>query len=235
MNVVVVLPTPQFGSDANRFWRKRIHANDRLHLLSIVNSAPREVDGVAIHYLEIDPRKGRQWPSRWIRAMGWRLLSSGHGLWRQYLADIWDELYWNLRSFDPDVIDLRWLNGLGDLERRLREKEWCIVSTDKDAASLPGDVRRWRTYDANKKVSIVLPVYNGGQYLRQSIESCLNQTHRNLELIVVDDCSKDNSSAIISEFAGKDSRIRSIRNLSNQRLPRSLNIEFAATSGELLT
>src|SRR5215470_9410727 len=111
MNVVVVLPTSISGSEALQFWRKRLVPSDRFYIVSIVNSTEREVDGVEIHYLENDPRKGRQWPSRWIRAMGWRLVSSGYGIWRQYVADIWDELQWNLRSFDPDVIDLRWLNG----------------------------------------------------------------------------------------------------------------------------
>src|SRR4029079_4361219 len=85
------------------------------------------------------------------------------------------------------------------------------------------------------KVSIVLPVYNGGQFLRQSIESCLTQTHRNLELILVDDCSKDDTPAIIAEYAARDPRVRSIRNTTNQRLPRSLNIGFAEAGGARLT
>ncbi len=235
MNVVVVLPTPRSGYEAVRFWKKRLNPVDHFYLVSVVSSVEREVGGVEIRYLEVDPRKERQWPSRWIRAMGWRLVSSGYGIWRQYLADIWDELHWNLRSYDPDVVDLRWLNGRNELERRLREKSWSVVASEKDVARLPEDGRGWRDYDANRKVSIVLPVYNGGQFLRQSIESCLTQTHRNLELVLVDDCSKDNTPAIIAEYAARDPRVRSIRNTTNQRLPRSLNIGFAETSGELLT
>lgn len=86
-----------------------------------------------------------------------------------------------------------------------------------------------------KKVSIVLPVYNGEAYLRQSMESVLAQTYENWELIVVDDCSTDGSPAIMEEFAGKDSRVRVIRNQVNQRLPESLNIGFRQAVGEYFT
>lgn len=85
----------------------------------------------------------------------------------------------------------------------------------------------------NPKVSIVLPTYNGSKYLRKSIESCLNQTYRNIELIVVDDCSTDETPDIVRSY--NDPRIRYVRNETNQRLPRSLNIGFALTTGEYLT
>ncbi len=86
---------------------------------------------------------------------------------------------------------------------------------------------------ANPKISIVLPTYNGSKYIRQAIESCLNQTYRHIELVVVDDCSTDNTPEIIRSFT--DHRIKYIRNEKNQRLPRSLNIGFAAATGDYLT
>ena len=46
------------------------------------------------------------------------------------------------------------------------------------------------------KVSIVLPSYNGEKYIRQSIESVINQTYQDWELIIVNDCSTDNTLAI---------------------------------------
>src|SRR3989338_3726440 len=85
----------------------------------------------------------------------------------------------------------------------------------------------------NPKISIVLPTFNGSKYIRQAIEGCLNQTYRHIELIVVDDCSTDNTPEIIRSFA--DPRIKYIRNEKNQRLPRSLNIGFAAATGDYLT
>jgi len=85
----------------------------------------------------------------------------------------------------------------------------------------------------NPKVSIVLPTYNGSKYIRQSIDSCLSQSYTNIELIVVDDGSTDQTAEIIKSY--KDPRIRYIRNEKNMRLPRSLNIGFAATGGEYVT
>ncbi len=85
----------------------------------------------------------------------------------------------------------------------------------------------------NPKVSVVLPTYNGARYLRNSVESCLNQTYKNIELIIVDDCSTDETPDIVHSF--NDPRIRYVRNETNQRLPRSLNIGFALATGEYLT
>ena len=86
-----------------------------------------------------------------------------------------------------------------------------------------------------KKVSVVLPVYNGENYLAQAIESVLNQTYTNLELIIVDDRSKDSTPDIIKEYAAKDARIQSYRNKKNRKLPRSLNIGFIHATGEYRT
>lgn len=86
-----------------------------------------------------------------------------------------------------------------------------------------------------KKVSIVLPVYNGEEHLAKAIESVLSQTYKNFELIIVDDCSTDSTPQIISAFMEKDSRVKTIRNEVNQRLPKSLNIGFDSAEGELLT
>lgn len=57
------------------------------------------------------------------------------------------------------------------------------------------------------KLSIVIPVYNVESYLRQCIDSVLNQSYQNLELVLVDDGSKDASPAICDEYAAKDGRV----------------------------
>lgn len=84
-------------------------------------------------------------------------------------------------------------------------------------------------------ISIVLPTRNGSRYLARSIESCLSQTYSHIELIIVNDCSTDNSLAIAESYAKKDSRVSVISNETNLKLPASLNIGFAASRGEYLT
>lgn len=84
-------------------------------------------------------------------------------------------------------------------------------------------------------VSIVLPVFNGEKYLRESIESVLEQTYENWELIIVDDCSSDGTYGIAKAFAEKDARIKLIKNVENMRLPASINIGFEHARGAYYT
>lgn len=85
------------------------------------------------------------------------------------------------------------------------------------------------------KVSIVLPTYNGEKYIRESINSVINQTFTDWELIIVDDCSNDNTSIIVEEYVKLDNRIKVIHNKVNQKLPNSLNIGFRVAKGQYLT
>lgn len=84
-------------------------------------------------------------------------------------------------------------------------------------------------------ISIILPVFNGEKYLVPSIESCLNQSYRNLELIIVNDCSTDSTLSIANEYAKRDSRIRIINNETNKKLPASLNIGHKEAKGNYIT
>ncbi|HRP90513.1 MAG TPA: glycosyltransferase family 2 protein [Edaphocola sp.] len=82
-------------------------------------------------------------------------------------------------------------------------------------------------------VSVIIPVYNGEQYLKQCLNSVLQQTHQNLEIIIINDKSPDNSQAIIDQFAKLDNRIISIVNKENKRaFVRHSGIEMA--KGEFL-
>ena len=87
----------------------------------------------------------------------------------------------------------------------------------------------------NSKVSIILPVYNGEKFISDSVNSILNQTHTDWELIIVNDCSTDGTLGIISEFALIDSRILVINNDENKKLPASLNIGHKVANGMFLT
>ncbi|WP_394980531.1 glycosyltransferase family 2 protein [uncultured Helicobacter sp.] len=67
-------------------------------------------------------------------------------------------------------------------------------------------------------VSIILPTYNVEQFIAEALESCVQQSFRDIEIIVVDDCGSDNSIAIAKEYATKDSRIRIVHNKENFQL-----------------
>lgn len=86
-----------------------------------------------------------------------------------------------------------------------------------------------------KLVSIVLPTYNGEKFIRESIESIINQTYKNWELIIVNDCSTDSTLQIIEEYAQLDNRIKFITNDVNSKLPQSLNNGFKLAKGEYYT
>ena len=82
-------------------------------------------------------------------------------------------------------------------------------------------------------VSIVLPTYNRADLLPYSIHSVLNQTYKNLELIIIDDHSNNETEAVVKGF--HDERIKYTRNESNLKLPRSLNKGFSLSNGACLT
>jgi len=85
------------------------------------------------------------------------------------------------------------------------------------------------------RVSVVMSVYNGVvEYLGEAIESILNQTFTDFEFIIIDDGSRDNSLAILSEYARNDHRIRIIQNRYNQGLSVSLNKGIRAARGEYI-
>lgn len=88
---------------------------------------------------------------------------------------------------------------------------------------------------SGKKISVILPVYNGEQYLAEALESILSQTYTNLEVIIVDDCSTDHTAEIIERYINHDQRIRCIKNSVNLKLPRTLNVGFANATGDYLT
>ena len=89
--------------------------------------------------------------------------------------------------------------------------------------------------DKPPRVSVVLPTYNGSRFLRESLDSCIAQTLADWELVIVDDCSNDETPAIIREYMERDPRIRTVRNPTNLKLPKSLNAGFAVARGEYFT
>lgn len=84
-------------------------------------------------------------------------------------------------------------------------------------------------------ISIVLPTFNGERYLSSSVESCLLQTHKNIELIIVNDCSTDSTLQIAERYQRTDSRIKIINSDQKLLLPGALNKGFSIAAGEYYT
>lgn len=82
-------------------------------------------------------------------------------------------------------------------------------------------------------VSIILPTYKRAHVLPHAIRSVLSQTYKNLELIIVDDNSPDDTAAVVKSF--DDVRIRYVKNDPNLKLPRALNKGFSLANGAYLT
>lgn len=82
------------------------------------------------------------------------------------------------------------------------------------------------------KVSVIMPCYNEGKTLYKAINSVLNQTYKNLELIIINDCSSDDSHIIIKSF--KDDRIKYLVNKVNLGVTKSRNIALNIATGKYI-
>lgn len=89
------------------------------------------------------------------------------------------------------------------------------------------------TADSYPKISIIIPVYNTEKYLGTCIESVLNQTYTNFELLLIDDGSTDTSGSICDTYAGKDTRI-TVYHRKNEGVSASRNFGLQLASGEYI-
>lgn len=154
------------------------------------------------------PRGTRR--DRWLW-MGWlvlRKLRDGPGPW-------WRAVRMGLLQQLPPRLQDRWLSRL------VGERAAPAPAAASAGVEVPG------------RVSVVLPVYQQAALLRAAIESVLAQSHRDLELIVVDDGSGPDVAAVLDAFAGEP-RLRRLRQ-DNRGLPAALDAGFAVASGEYWT
>ena len=82
------------------------------------------------------------------------------------------------------------------------------------------------------KISLIMSVYNGEEYLAETIESVISQTFTDWEFIIINDCSTDKTAQILDKYASKDSRIKVHTNQTNLRLPSSLNKALSLAEGK---
>ncbi len=85
-----------------------------------------------------------------------------------------------------------------------------------------------------KNISVLMPAYNADKYIGTAIQSILNQTYKSFELIIIDDCSSDNTWNIIQKFCKNDKRIIAYKNNSNINISKSLNIGLGFAKGKYI-
>src|SRR5712691_5136466 len=84
------------------------------------------------------------------------------------------------------------------------------------------------------KVSAVLTTYNRAASLSVTLDSILAQTFSDFELIVSDDCSSDDTTAVVQDYIRRDRRVRYRRNEKNLKMPGNLNAAIAEATGEYI-
>ena len=87
---------------------------------------------------------------------------------------------------------------------------------------------------SKKLVSVIMPCFNCEKTVAASIESILNQTYQNIEILIIDDGSKDNTYKILKKFQSKHKNIRLFKNQDNLGLTKSLNILIEESKGEYI-
>lgn len=85
-----------------------------------------------------------------------------------------------------------------------------------------------------EKVSVIVPVYNVEEYLEECLESIINQTYGELEIICINDCSTDGSLAVLKEYEQKDSRVVILENEKNGGLAYTRNAGIESAMGEYI-
>ncbi len=81
-------------------------------------------------------------------------------------------------------------------------------------------------------VSICIPVYNGGSLIHRALESCIRQSYRNIEVVVMDNASTDDTAAVAKAYAARDARIRYVRNPETIRIMPNFYRSFEEARGE---
>lgn len=86
----------------------------------------------------------------------------------------------------------------------------------------------------DNKVSFIVPVYNVEKYLKRCVDTILNQTYKNIEVILVDDKARDSSGALCDKIAKEDARVTTIHKEINEGLGYARNTGLEATTGDFI-
>lgn len=152
------------------------------------------------------------------------------------------------KGFDPDI-ELALSNAHSTEENRLKclnnvfEKAgfYPVVKIDETKplgiknVTVDTNVGGFVNKESNKKVSIIIPVFNAEDKIETAIQSLINQTYRNIEILVVDDCSTDHTFEVIKEIARRDERVIPLQVKENGGAYKARNFGLEQISGDYIT
>ncbi len=106
------------------------------------------------------------------------------------------------------------------------------IQKNKVKFSIP--INKVKVYPNAPKISIIVPVYNVEKYMRDCMESLVNQTMHDIEIICVDDCGTDGSMQIVQNYAQHDKRIKIVKNRKNSGVPATYNNGLRHATGRYI-
>lgn len=96
------------------------------------------------------------------------------------------------------------------------------------------EIFKFANNEADNLISIIIPVYNKSEKISRCLDSVLNQTYKKLEVIIIDDCSTDNSYEICDEYRKKDPRIKLFKNPKNLGVSETRNLGLKNITGNFV-
>lgn len=96
------------------------------------------------------------------------------------------------------------------------------------------DSNQYNNISKNPKISVIMPIFNGEKYIHYSLRSIQNQKMKNIEIILIDDCSTDNSLKIIEKYIKEDNRIKLIKNNERRKILYSKSIASLNSNGKYI-
>ncbi|MBA3988645.1 MAG: hypothetical protein C0463_05910 [Idiomarina sp.] len=133
------------------------------------------------------------------------------------------------------INNLFWNQGLAGIEVKADAAGTSFTIDHIQVPNVPKPVAAMHGRDELPLISIVIPAYNAESTIHIALESLLAQSWHNIEIIVVDDCSKDGTAATIESFCQRDSRVRLLRHEVNQGAYPARNFGMQHARGEFVT
>lgn len=119
-------------------------------------------------------------------------------------------------------------------EMKIIEQQKKIIEQQEALLNQTNKITNKETNIKKPLVSFVMTAYNSEKFIKKPIESILNQTYSNIELIIIDDCSNDNTYNICKDLSIEDNRVRVYSNIKNMGTYWSKNFGFLMTRGEFI-